>query len=440
MDGELETGDGCSELAEARVDILVAAVNLLDVAYNAGALGRHGGQEHGDAGADVGRAHAVAAEGEFVVVAYYNGAVGVAEYNLRAHVDEAVNEEEAALEHLLVDEHAAAALCGHNEEHAQEVGGEARPWGVGDVHYRAVESGVDHIALLGGDMEVVALLLHGDAQTAEALGDDAEILYANVLDGDGALRYGRHADEAAHLDHVGEYAVYGGCGVADGSADGEEIGAYTPHAPAHCLKQARGLLHVGLAGGVVDCGGAVGICRGHQYVGGAGHRGFVKEHVASLERAPFGHGEEVCPLFGLIFAGGSEVEETLDVGVDLAAAYLVASRLGEVGLAEASQQRADHKHRAAQRRAALDEIVAERIVQVAILGLEVIAPFFDAFHADSHLLEQGNEVFHITYLRDIGNFHRLRGEECGGDYLQCFVFGALRGDFARQFAASFYYE
>ena len=56
------------------------------------------------------------------------------------------------------------------------------------------------------------------------------------------------------------------------------------------------------------------------------------------------------------------------------------------------------------------------------------------------MLEQGNEVFHITYLRDIGNFHRLRGEECGSDYLQCFVFGALRGDFARQFAASFYYE
>ena len=58
-------------------------------------------------------------------------------------------------------------------------------------------------------------------------------------------------------------------------------------------------------------------------------------------------------------------------------------------------------------------------------------------------------MLHILYrLRDKLRFrlaaahynHRLRGEECGGDYLQCFVFGALRGDFARQFAASFYYE
>ena len=382
MDGELETGDGCSELAEARVDILVAAVNLLDVAYNAGALGRHGGQEHGDAGADVGRAHAVAAEGEFVVVAYYNGAVGVAEYNLRAHVDEAVNEEEAALEHLLVDEHAAAALCGHNEEHAQEVGGEARPWGVGDVHYRAVESGVDHIALLGGDMEVVALLLHGDAQTAEALGDDAEILYANVLDGDGALRYGRHADEAAHLDHVGEYAVYGGCGVADGSADGEEIGAYTPHAPAHCLKQARGLLHVGLAGGVVYGGSALGHYGGHYYVGRAGDRSLVEEHVGAAELIGL-HLEKRG--VGIVTEAGPEFFETYEVGVEAATAYLVAPRLGCVAASEACQKRPQHHYGATELRHVFLVIYTLHIVPVYAARLKRVRVSVDLLHIHPHL-------------------------------------------------------
>ena len=60
--------------------------------------------------------------------------MGVAQKYLGAHVDEAVDKEEAALEHFLVDKHTAAALCGHNEHHAEQVGGEAGPWSVGYVH------------------------------------------------------------------------------------------------------------------------------------------------------------------------------------------------------------------------------------------------------------------------------------------------------------------
>ena len=69
---------------------------------------------------------------EFVVMANDDSSVGVAEYDLCAHVDEFVDEEEAALEHLLVDEHCSLGLCGYNEHDAEEVRGESRPGGIGE--------------------------------------------------------------------------------------------------------------------------------------------------------------------------------------------------------------------------------------------------------------------------------------------------------------------
>ena len=51
----------------------------------------------------------------------------------RAHVDEFVDEEEAAFEHLLVEKHAALGLRGHDEQNRKEVGGEPRPGRVANV-------------------------------------------------------------------------------------------------------------------------------------------------------------------------------------------------------------------------------------------------------------------------------------------------------------------
>ena len=54
---------------------------------------------------------------------HHYGAMRVAQDDLRAHVDEFVDEEEAAFKHLLVEKHAPFGLCGHDKENRKEVGG-----------------------------------------------------------------------------------------------------------------------------------------------------------------------------------------------------------------------------------------------------------------------------------------------------------------------------
>ena len=110
-----------------------------------------------------------------MVVADDNGAVRVAEDDLRAHVDEFVDEEESAFEHLLMEEHAASRLCGDRDEHREQVGGEPRPRCVGEGHNGSVEEGVHDIMRLTGHDEVVAVFLNLYAKSAEGIGDDAEV-------------------------------------------------------------------------------------------------------------------------------------------------------------------------------------------------------------------------------------------------------------------------
>lgn len=54
-------------------------------------------------------------------------AVGVTEDDLGPHVDQLVNEEKAALEHLLVNQHSSLGLRGHHQEDRQQVGCKAGP-------------------------------------------------------------------------------------------------------------------------------------------------------------------------------------------------------------------------------------------------------------------------------------------------------------------------
>ena len=90
-----------------------------------------------------------------------DGAVGVTEHNLSAHIDELIYEEESALEHLLMDEYATLSLGGCDEEDAQKVWRQPRPWSICYGQDRAVHEGVDLVAVgVAGDEEVIALLLY----------------------------------------------------------------------------------------------------------------------------------------------------------------------------------------------------------------------------------------------------------------------------------------
>ena len=74
-----------------------------------------------------------------MVVSDYYGTVRVAKDDLSTHVDELVYKEQAAFEHLLVDQYASFGLGGHYEHHAQQVGCQSRPGGVGNGHDGAVD-------------------------------------------------------------------------------------------------------------------------------------------------------------------------------------------------------------------------------------------------------------------------------------------------------------
>src|SRR6478736_4364123 len=101
-----------AERAEALVDALVAALDLSDVVDDALAFGTQRREEHGHAGPNVRRFDAAAVQ---LARADDDGTMGVAEYDARAHPDQLVHEEQAGLEHLLVDDDHSLALGGGDE-------------------------------------------------------------------------------------------------------------------------------------------------------------------------------------------------------------------------------------------------------------------------------------------------------------------------------------
>ena len=68
--------------------------------------------------------------------------------------------------------------------------------------------------------------------------------------------------------------------------------------------------------------------------------------------------------------------ETQEMGVQTAAAYLVATGLGNDSLTRTGQQRANHQYRAAKLRAFPDELIALQVAEVKIRSLEDVGSTF----------------------------------------------------------------
>src|SRR5262249_20893773 len=101
-----------AERAQPLLDALVAADDLADVADRRGALRAEARDQHRPARADIGALHSLPVE---PCRPGHDGAMRVAEDDPRPHVDELVDEEQPALEHLLEDEHGAPGLRGDSE-------------------------------------------------------------------------------------------------------------------------------------------------------------------------------------------------------------------------------------------------------------------------------------------------------------------------------------
>lgn len=109
---------GGSKEVQAAVDILISTVDLLYIADYARAFGRHGSQEQGNTGTDVGGAHIVGTQCEVMVMADNHCTMWIAQEYLRPHVDKAVDKKQAAFKHLLMYQHAAFTLGCHNKHYA----------------------------------------------------------------------------------------------------------------------------------------------------------------------------------------------------------------------------------------------------------------------------------------------------------------------------------
>ncbi len=221
-----------------------------------------------------------------MVMSHDYGPVRVAEDDLRSHVDKLVDEKEAALEHLLVDKDAALALGRRNEHDTQQVRRKARPWGVGYVHYRAVEEGVDDIAFLLGNEDVIPPLLEVDAESPEGFRDDSELFVSDVLDCNRTAVHGGEGNERAYFNHVRKYLVL--CSSESfHSRDFQEVGADSLNPGAHPDKHPAKLLDVWFAGGVIDSRLPFREGSRHHDIGRTGYGRLVKQHVFSPEGFAF---------------------------------------------------------------------------------------------------------------------------------------------------------
>jgi hypothetical protein len=129
-----KTGYLCTEGIKTVLNVLIAAVYLFNVTNQAGTAGTHGRYQQGDTGTNVWTGHAAAAQLALSVVTHDDGSMRVAENNLRTHVYQTVDEEQAALKHLLMKQHTATSLRSHDDKYAEQVRRQSGPWGVGQRH------------------------------------------------------------------------------------------------------------------------------------------------------------------------------------------------------------------------------------------------------------------------------------------------------------------
>ena len=193
------------------------------------------------------------------------------------------------------------------------------------------------------DDEVITFPLELHAHLAEGVGNQPEMVAGTVFDGQLRLGHRRHADKAAHLDHVGEDSMRASVQLLD-PLNLQQIGTDTGNLRAHVVEHGAELVQIGFAGGV-EYGGLAfrQHCRHHD-VGGTRHGRLVQLHVAAFQL--FGFQLEKL----LVRRGGNhrpELLQPLEVGGQRAPSDLVTAGLAGVGFAVTAQQRTEHHNRGA---------------------------------------------------------------------------------------------
>ena len=259
--------------------------------------------------------------------------VRIAKDDLSTHIDQFVNEEQSALEHLLMEQHRATSLGSYDDQHRQQVWRQSRPRGISQRHDRTIDKRLYLVVSLFGDNEVVAFYLHLHTQAAEGFRDEAKVLDRSILDSDAFATHRCHADERSNLDHVRKYLVLSPMQLVD-TLDGQQVRSDATDLCTHLVQQMTELLQIGFAGCVVDGCSALGKDGCHHDVRSTRHRGLVEQHIGALQ-ALGGYLVDVTAWH--MIECRTQFLETQKVGIEATTTYLIASWLGDHSLAHSCQ-------------------------------------------------------------------------------------------------------
>ena len=109
----------------------------------------------------------------------------------------------------------------------------------------------------------------------------------------------------------------------------------------------------------------------------------------------------------------AQLPYAVEMGVEPAAAYLVAAGFGHDCFAATYQQRAEHHHAAAQLSATLDERRAAEVLVVEPRGGEGVVVLRVLHDLHPHVAQQLYLVVYVGYIRDVLDANRFAGEQDG---------------------------
>ena len=266
--------------------------------------------------------------------------VRIAEHDPGAHRDQAVHEEQAALEELLVDQHRPVALRGQHERQRREVRREARPRRVVDLRDRAVHIRDDGALLPRGHAERGALDQGLHPEPGEDHADHPQMVGRDVLDAQLAARHGGDGDERPDLNVIGPDAVPRGTKVG-GALDLEDVAADPGDPRPHLVQGVTEALNVWLGGRVQEARGAVGHRGGHHRGLRSGDARLVQEHLG----APKGPRELQAIVRVVERDPGAELLERKQMRVEPPPADLVTARPRQHGETGAGEERRGEQER-----------------------------------------------------------------------------------------------
>src|SRR6185503_8396870 len=251
-----------------------------------------------------------------------------------------IDEEEARLEHLLVDQNEPGTLRRGDERDRHRVRRESRPRLILELRHVPAEIALNDLFLLGGHDEIRSFDLARDAEAREAHERRPEMFDAGVRDAQLRSRGGRHADKRTDLDVVRADTMRRAAELSS-TFDGQLVRADAVDVGAERDEKVAEVLNVWLAGRVAEDGGAArGNGRGDRVLGGR-DAGLIEKDVGAAE-AFRGEMEALIEL-----EVGAEALERQKMRVDAAAADDVAARRRQLDLAAAREERRGQKNRRA---------------------------------------------------------------------------------------------